>query len=75
MTVRLIPAVLEVCGGCGQLLPILEERHLVPGQELIDSKTAADYNYECENCGMTTHNAPPIKGYFDPVEAERLRCL
>lgn len=75
MAEHLIPVILEFCGGCGQLLPIHEERKLVPGQELIDSKSAADLNYECENCGTTTHHDLPIKGYFAPEAAEKLRCL
>jgi hypothetical protein len=65
---RIIPEKLEFCGGCGVLLPIPEER-------TTRTPDNPDGPLGCPNCGVFSDQAKPIAGYFDPAEAERLRCL
>lgn len=65
---HIVPEKLEFCGGCGNLLPIPEERQLTNPND-PDSSTM------CPNCGTSTHKHLPVIGYFDPSEAARLRCL
>lgn len=66
---HITPATAEFCGGCGQLLPIPEERPL-NGKSLEGHPI-----FDCPNCGTNLERDLPIKGYFAPDDLERLRCL
>lgn len=71
---KVVPEIIQFCGGCGVQLPITEERTL-------SSRTPEDEHdpdkqiFKCDNCGNENDKNLDITGYFSPDDAAKLRCL